>query len=356
MKYLRRKTSLIVLSIFLMMAMVGCKVSPERALTEKSNKNNVSDADGSNSLFNNEGPANLESEGQVWNAKIGNNRPVAVMLDNHAGARPQAGLKDAEIVIEALAEGNITRYMAFFFEGMPESVGPIRSARPYFLDRGMEYNAIYVHVGGSPKALSDIKKMKIADLDGLNSSRKVFFRKSHKKTPHNLYSSLKILRDEASNRKYNQSPTFTDEIYADVDAIPEGGAAAEFIKLPYRKTDGGYVVSYSYFSDLKVYQRYVNGKVHVDEIGNLALTTKNILVQYVPTKVVDSAGRLDLELVGSGDGWWLTDGVKVPINWEKDSRTGYTTYRTLEGSVIELNPGNVWIQIIPKSMVIGWEK
>ncbi len=352
---MRRKTSLIVLSIFLMMTMAGCKVSPERALTEKRDGNG-SATNTSGSFSNSEGPINLDSEGQVWNAKLSNNRPLAIMLDNHAGARPQAGLKDAEIVIEALAEGNITRYMAFFFEGMPESVGPIRSARPYFLDRALEYNAIYVHVGGSPKALSDIKKMKVADLDGLTSSKKVFFRKSHKKVPHNLYSSLKILRDEASNRKYNQSPTFTDEIYADVDALPEGGAPAEFIKLPYRKTDGGYVVSYSYLADLKAYQRYVNGKVHVDENDNSALTAKNLLIQYVPTKVVDNAGRLDLELVGSGDGWWLSDGVKVPVTWQKDSRTGYTTYRTLGGSTVELNPGNVWIQIIPKSMVISWEK
>lgn len=336
------------------MTLAGCKVSPERALTESRTESSTDNNSASSEFSDNASEA--ISEGEIWNAKIVNNRPVAVMLDNHAGARPQAGLKQAEIVIEALAEGNITRYMAFFFEGMPESVGPIRSARPYFIDRAMEFDAIYVHVGGSPKALSDVKKMKVADLDGLTSTQKVFYRKSHKKTPHNLYSSLKTLRDESVRRKYRQGSTFISEIFADADTLPEGGATAEYINLPYRKNDGGYAVSYDYFSDLKVYQRYVNGKVHVDETDGTALTTKNILIQYVPTKVVDNAGRLDLELVGKGEGWWLTDGFKVPILWEKNSRTGYTTYSTTDGTPIALNPGNLWIQIIPKSLVIGWEK
>lgn len=350
---MKRQIGLITLGILVVVALTGCKVSPERALTEKRTE---SSTDNNASSEFSEGESSPTSEGELWNAKIMNYRPVAVMLDNHAGARPQAGLKQAEIVIEALAEGNITRYMAFFFEGMPESVGPIRSARPYFIDRAMEFEAIYVHVGGSPKALSDIRKMKVSDLDGLTSTKQVFYRKSHKKTPHNLYSSLKILRDESTRRKYDQGATFTSEIYAAVDTIPEGGSPAEFIKLPYRKNDGGYAVSYSYFSDLKVYQRYVNGKVHVDETDGTALTTKNILIQYVPTKVVDDAGRLDLELVGSGEGWWLTNGVKVPILWEKNSRTGYTTYSKTDGTPITLNPGNLWIQIIPKNLVIDWEK
>ena len=68
MNYLRRKTSLMVLSIFLTMAMVGCKVSPERALTEKSNANATGNANPSSSFSENEDSAILESEGQVWNA------------------------------------------------------------------------------------------------------------------------------------------------------------------------------------------------------------------------------------------------------------------------------------------------
>lgn len=294
------------------------------------------------------------SEGEAYAQNFEKTRPVAVMLDNHAGARPQAGLKDAEIVIEALAEGNITRYMAFFFSGMPESVGPIRSARPYFIDRSMEYDAVYVHIGGSPKALSDIKKLKVNDLDGLSSSNKVFFRKSHKKMPHNAYSTMEILRAEAEKRHYDTAPSGAPYTFNNEDTAPTGEVGT-FIKLPYRKNDGGYIVSYSYDETSKRYTRSINGKVHVDEIDQSPMTAKNIIVQYVPTKVVDDAGRLDLELVGSGNGYYLSDGVKVAILWHKDSRSDKTIYTLGDGTVLSLNPGNTWIQIIPKSMTIVWE-
>ncbi len=294
------------------------------------------------------------SEGELYEQNFSVRRPMAVMLDNHAGARPQAGLKDAEIVIEALAEGNITRYMAFYFNGMPESVGPIRSARPYFIDRAMEFNAVYVHIGGSPKALSDIKKLSVKDLDGLSSSNKVFFRKKHKKMPHNAYSTMEILRGEAQRRQFDLSASGAPYAYQKEDT-PPSAEAATFIKLPYRKNDGGYMVSYTYDEGSKRYTRLINGKVHLDEIDQSPITAKNIIVQSVPTKVVDDAGRLDLELVGSGSGYYLSDGVKVEIQWHKDSRQDKTVYTLLDGSVLNLNPGNTWIQIVPKSMTIQWE-
>lgn len=348
---MKRKTLCLLFSLMTVLSLTGCRISPEKALRDTP-KENVSQSQGANETET----ASVESsEGEVWNAKILSKRPIAVMLDNHSGARPQAGIKDAELVIEALAEGNITRYMAFFFEGMPESIGPIRSARPYFLDRAMEFGAIYVHVGGSPQALSDIKKLGIKDIDALNSSNKVFFRKKHKKMPHNLYSTMTTLRNESEKRAFAQESTGTGIGYAMTETVPSGETAL-YVKLPYRKTDGGYLVSYDYLNDQKVYQRSINGKVHVDEIDQSPITAKNVIIQYVPTKVVDSKGRLDLDLVGEGSGFWLSDGVKVPIHWSKSTRSAQTVYTDSEGRELLLNPGNTWIQIIPKSMTLQWEK
>ncbi|MDK2599385.1 DUF3048 domain-containing protein [Bacillus stercoris] len=61
--------------------------------------------------------------------KVTERRPVAVVVNNHPKARPQSGLSKADIVIEALAEGQITRFLAIFQSQMPETVGPVRSAR-----------------------------------------------------------------------------------------------------------------------------------------------------------------------------------------------------------------------------------
>lgn len=331
----------------MMLTLTGCKASPEKALTTKV----VSPGENQVTVVTEP----KISAGEAYKSSLETQRVFAVMLDNHSGARPQAGLKDAELVIEALAEGNITRYMAFFFGGMPQSVGPIRSARPYFIDRALEINAVYVHVGGSPKALSDIKTLKVNDLDGLSSSNKVFYRLKHKKMPHNQYSTMEILRNEAERRKFNLTPTTIEWLYADEDTSPSGDAAL-YVNLPYRKSDGGYYVSYSYDATNKYYARSINGKNHLDEIDQSQISAKNLIIQYVATKVVDDAGRLDLELVGSGEGYFLTDGVKIPITWNKESRKGRTVYKDVSGKEITLNPGNTWIQIVPKSMTIQWEK
>lgn len=335
--------TLIVLTLFLS----GCKMSPEKALTMDPETTQTQVTAGQTE-------APKVDEGSAYIAQLNSQRAVAVMLDNHSGARPQAGLKDAEIVIEALAEGNITRYMAVFFGGMPELVGPIRSARPYFIDRAMEYEAVYVHIGGSPKALSDVKKLSLADLDGLSSSNKVFFRKSHKKMPHNAYSSLEILRAEASKRKFDMSPKPLDWHFNSTDQVPIGDAVNRLV-MPYRKNDGGYSVSYQYDTATKRYMRYINGKAHLDEIDSSAIGAKNVIVQVVPTKVVDDVGRLDLELVGSGDAFYLSNGVKVPLTWSKANRQAQTVYKNPQGDVLSLNPGNTWIQIVPKNMALQWE-
>ena len=104
--------------------------------------------------------------GKMTDVDFTTRRPLVVMLDNLYSARPQAALSEADVIYEILAEGLITRYMAVFYGDLPELVGPIRSARPYFVEKALEYDPYIVHVGGSMEALSDIKKYKMADIDG----------------------------------------------------------------------------------------------------------------------------------------------------------------------------------------------
>ena len=112
-----------------------------------------------------------------------NRRVVGVMFDNHPNARWQSGLKDAEIIYEFQVEAPYTRYLGLYLINQPDSIGPIRSSRPYFVTKIYEYDAVYARVWGSEQAKSDIINLKIADIDGLSSSNKVFWRKSHKKMP-----------------------------------------------------------------------------------------------------------------------------------------------------------------------------
>lgn len=271
-----------------------------------------------------------------------NRRPIAVMFDNHNGARWQSGLKDAEIVYEFLVEAPYTRYMGIYLINDPQSIGPIRSARPYFITTALEYDAVYVHVGGSEQAKSDIKTLKIADIDGLSSSNKVFWRKTHKKMPHNTYSSMEALRATQEERKYKLTGEYTPFKFTEDEADIEG-STANIVTIRYMKNN---TTEYDYDIDKKIYTRKKDGKLHVDEIDETPIIAKNIIIQEAKTKVLDKEGRLEIGLVGEGQGKYITNGNVMEIKWVKKSRNDKTLYYNLEGEEIILNPGVTWIQVV----------
>ena len=149
----------------------------------------------------------------------GNDRPFAVMIDNHEDAWPQAGLNEAYMVYEIIVEGGETRLMALFKGADLEKIGPVRSARHYFIDYAMENDAIYVHFGQSPQAQSDIKKFSINDINGISEDGTTFWRVKDKYAPHNAVTSTEKLLESAKSKNYRTTSTeesilnyVTDEI------------------------------------------------------------------------------------------------------------------------------------------------
>ncbi len=276
-------------------------------------------------------------------------RPFAVMLDNQAKARPQAGLDQAEIVYEILAEGGITRYMAIFLTNEPETIGPVRSARPYYINKALEYNALYVHVGGSPQAFEDIKSLKIADIDAMSRDSSIFWRKNHKSIPHNMYTSTNAIRKAASSSKYDSEVDFeTLKFNDDIEKI--NGETFSTMKIPYYHN---YTVLFKYNEEENSYMRYTNDKPHLDEVSNKHLSAMNIIVQKVSSKVIDSKLRLEIDLISKGKGLFATNGEFREVTWEKNSRRDLTRFFYEDGSEIKLNPGITWIQVVPDTIEVG---
>lgn len=278
-------------------------------------------------------------------------RIVAVMFDNHPSARWQAGLKDAEVVYEIPVEAPYTRYIGLYILNSPESIGPIRSARPYFVTKVLEFDAIYARVGGSEQAKSDIRNLGIADIDGLTSSSKVFWRKSEKRAPHNLYSSMKVLRQTQEERGYRLNGEYEGfKFYEDDTDLAGSPATSVFINYMNSNTS-----KYVYDPDTKLYNREKDGKTHIDESDQSVITAKNIIVQEAPIKVIDNEGRLSVALEGEGSGIFITNGVSNNIKWVKESRKGKTFYYDEAGNEIILNPGHTWIQIVGTNVTIEIE-
>jgi hypothetical protein len=270
-------------------------------------------------------------------------RPIAIMLDNQSKARPQAGLDQAEIVYEALAEGGITRYMAMFLMNGPESIGPVRSARPYFIEKALEYDALYVHVGGSPQAFIDIKDLKVADIDAMSRDGSIFWRKNHKKAPHNMYTSINALRKAAQNSGYKTEGDFSPFVF-NLEDKDINGSSVSYIEIPYFKD---YHPSFQYNVNDKKYDRYINEKPHLDEISKTHLQAKNIIIQKCDTEVIDSVGRLEMTVTGTGTGYFITNGKMIEITWEKKARKARTKYFDKSGEEIHLNPGVTWVELTP---------
>ncbi|HWR60252.1 MAG TPA: DUF3048 domain-containing protein [Clostridia bacterium] len=274
-------------------------------------------------------------------------RPIAVMIDNEINARPQSGLLDAEIVYEIPVEGNITRYMAIYHHNHTDKIGPVRSARPYFIDKALEFNAVYVHCGGSPQALQDLATMKVNTLNDLKGSP-CFWRSTDRKMPHNLYTSVKLMREVMEKNKYNNKTApeyfkFSEEFF-NPDGKPTTGISFSYSK--------NYVVGYEYDEKDKVYYRTINNVRLKDKESGKDISTTNIIVEKTTARVLDKVGRLDVETLGKNRGYYLTGGKLVEIEWSKSDRSAKTLYKDLKGNEITVNKGVTWIQVVPDNVRI----
>lgn len=280
-------------------------------------------------------------------------RPYAVMINNIGAARPyHTGLQDAYLVYEMVVEGGITRYLALFKDKTNEVIGNVRSARHYYIDYVLENDAYYVHWGWSPQAQSDISSLDIDNLNGLTYSSPYFFRQniSGVSTEHKAFTNLKELSnlvDRLGYRKETNKDLLLDYSATSV-TLPEGSTDALNIDIKY---SGSSTTNYIYDSDSKVYKQFVNDKEHTDYETKEQYTVKNIIVYEVGNTTIagDNKGRQDLDNIGSGEGYFITEGKSIPITWEKDSRSSQTVYRYENGDEITVNDGNTWIHIVPKS-------
>ncbi|MBR1970794.1 MAG: DUF3048 domain-containing protein [Clostridia bacterium] len=278
-------------------------------------------------------------------------RPVAVMIDNDGpSSRPQKGLESAYMVYEILIEGGSTRTMAIFKDAPNmDKVGPIRSSRHYFLDFALEHDAIYCHSGWSPKAMNDIPKLNVNNVNGiLGDDGKNFYRdNTYDSTWHNLYADLnKIYAYGVEKKGYKGTTNQKHIAYNNEEFDIEDGSNATNITLPYSYR---YTVKYTYNPDEKVYTRYIDNEEHMSQTGDV-LTAKNIIVYNVKNYDLndgENKGRQEFETVGSGKGYYITNGKASEITWEKAGRTKKTVYKYADGTELKLNPGNTYVQIMP---------
>ncbi len=273
-------------------------------------------------------------------------RPVVVSIDNHPDARWQSGLSQAEIIYECEVEFPYTRYLCVFLAGEPERVGPVRSARPYLVNYALENDGIFVHVGGSQDAFNEIYRLSVADVDGLYSGAMWRYYDTGKFAPHNMYTVLKSIREEAEKRGYRIDSQFEGYKFNDkslnISEKYKNTRKAAKVCITYNNFN---TTDYTYDTDDKLYKRYKDGEKHIDELDGKQLSAKNIIILETSKKILDNEGRLFIGTVGSGEGTYITNGEAVEITWSKKSEKSRTKFY-IEQDELVLNPGNTWIQVV----------
>ena len=281
-------------------------------------------------------------------------RPYAVMINCHSAALPQSGLQDAYIVYEIMVEAGITRMMALFKDVPMNKVGSVRSARNQYLAYVWENDAIYAHAGGSAEAIERMAKENVNNfsVDGQYGVRDKELRKK-RAWEHTLFTNSTLLDKAVKDRKFRSTTekknllTYSAE---ELDLSKYQTTPANKVSIKY----SNYRTSnYEYDANNKVFLRSMNNVKNTDLVTGKQYEVKNILVYGVKyTTYTDHgySGYQRMSNIGTGEGYYITNGVALPITWSKADEKSQTVYKIKEtGEDLVVNDGNTYIQIYPSN-------
>ncbi len=277
-----------------------------------------------------------------------NNRIIGVMVNNLYLARPQSGLDKADIVYEVLAEGMITRFIAFYQSQQPDVIGPVRSTRPYYIDIINGFDGVIVHCGASYAAYDVLRNKSLPYLDEITNSGNTFWRVDFRQQPHNVYTSYEKIITNMKSKGYSEVGYIPSFIFFDDNQIIEGSSATN-VKIDYYSD---YHIEYVFNNETELYYRNVNGEMHTDLETNEQLTAMNILVVRTDHKVIDSAGRLEIDVYGPGEGYLFQKGVVNIITWE---RKDGVIRAYIDGQEQALYPGQTWVMVVQNRTPISYQ-
>jgi hypothetical protein len=277
--------------------------------------------------------------------------PIAVLLDDNAIARPQSGFNGASMVYQAPADGGETRYMFLYQERDSPQIGPVRSARIYFIHWASEVRAAIAHYGGDRRSRSYLRVFdgeRLTNLDALAGSGKAFHRISSRKAPHNGYTSTAALRAMALKRGAPVSLPVDTYRHPFVALGPLASrAATQRIRIPYRTG----VIEYRFDRASDLYRRFVGGKAQVDPADRKAVTTRNVVIMYMgfhtDTKIEPGHSRPVVDSIGSGRAIVLREGHRIEATWSKAYQLAPTRLLDATGAEIPLVTGRTFFQIVP---------
>lgn len=306
-----------------------------------------------------------------WEAR----RPLAVMIENHQDARPQSGISSADVVYEAVAEGGITRFMAVFYCNLSDvQVGPVRSARTYFIDWLSEYDALYAHVGGAntpgpADALGQIIKYDIKDLNQFGIGFPTYWRDYQRlghpvATEHTMYSTTQKLWAVGAQRGWTATDSsglrwdknFVKWTFKDGQST--NPATVGKINVNFWEGYSDYGVVWNYDAASNTYKRVNGGQPHMDLDTNQQLAPTTVIVQFMRESHANDGYEANAHLLyqnkGTGRALVFEDGKVTEGTWNKADRLSREKFLDKSGKEIALDRGQIWIETVPEGSTVSY--
>jgi len=291
--------------------------------------------------------------------EIVNRRPLAVVTDNIRRAHPQHGISSADIIYEVLAEGDVTRFVAIYQSEFPEKIGPVRSARDYFIDFAFNHDAIFVFHGASPGGHSRVRSTRIDNLDAGRLAQ-VFWRDRTYPEWFTRNTGMRAVEHSSfTGRERIETHLYEHDFRTEIEPDPAFGfifgdffdeiedrriqslGRAEHIVVPFSQP---YSRIFIFDEEAKKYRVENPQGPHMDaETVSHAYVT-NILIQFVNLRSLgDYAARRAVDTIGYGRGYLITSGEHFPVLWHKESHETPMVWTFEDGSPLIMPPGRIWI-------------
>ena len=284
---------------------------------------------------------------------------AAAIIDNHPNARPAHGLADASVVYEVPVEGLFTRYLALWpmhplnslasvtstYEG---KIGPVRSARPYMIDVVAEYDAVFAHVGGSPQALEQLRSQdRVLDVNEFSKGW-YFWRDTGAFAPHNVLTTIDFL-EQAHEERFADHEESVFSTWGFTEKFSTGNSR-EVGVVQIDWAEPANIVEWEFDEETGMYRRFRGGRKHADQDGEQVIAG-TVIVQHVDTRVIDDYGRLEVDMIGSGNAVVYRGGKAFSVQWQKPTRTARTQWRLPNGETVPMRAdGSVWVHVLPDSV------
>lgn len=336
MKNNKKKVQRLFMAFILLVMCTACKQEPD-----KSPKADVKEEETSAPIAENTEIYPLTG---LPSKNVNGQRSFAVMVNNHPDARPQSGLHQADLVYEVLSEGNITRFLAIFQSEQPAVIGPIRSAREYYVDLSSGYDSVFISHGWSPQAKETLENGKYDYLNGLFYDGTLFWRADFRKAPHNSYISAENIMEGAKQADIDlvHQPELLSFLSEDEMKNLKGDEAVK-AEVRYDKSDV-WNAEYEYDKQTEKYLRYSNNEQTKDLETGKSIAVDNLFIVEMEHQLIDDYGRRSIDLTSGGKGILLQKGVSRQVEWRnKDGRI----LPYLNGSQVGFVPGKTWINIVP---------